>query len=89
MKKHTDGTYIGLWHATRIRNLWISIQLLHTLAQTENYSYGAQLGGILRIGDNDRGLHSRRYVLKQPCGEHVKVTDSLSASCQIRLLESE
>ena len=25
------------------------------LGQTENYSYGAQLGGILRIGDNDQG----------------------------------
>ena len=24
------------------------------LAQTENYSYGAQLGGILRIGENDQ-----------------------------------
>ena len=41
------------------------------LGQTENYSYGAQLGGILRIGDNDQGI-PWVTVLRQLCGEPVK-----------------
>jgi len=52
------------------------------LGQTENYSYGAQLGGVLRIGDNDQG-----YTLGNRVGATVwgarKITDSLSASVKI------
>jgi len=52
------------------------------LGQTENYSYGAQLGGVLRIGDNDQG-----YTLGNRFDATIwgarKITDSLSASLKI------
>ena len=52
------------------------------LAQTENYSYGAQLGGILRIGENDQD-----YTLGNKFGAALwgarKITDSLSASAKL------
>ena len=34
---------------------WDFTPAITYLGQTENYSYGAQLGGVLRIGDNDQG----------------------------------
>jgi hypothetical protein len=52
------------------------------LGQTENYSYGAQLGGVLRIDDNDQG-----YTLGNRLDATVwvarKINDSLSASVKI------
>ena len=52
------------------------------LAQTDNYSYGAQLGGILRIGENDQD-----YTLGDKFGAALwgarKITDSLSASAKL------
>ena len=52
------------------------------LAQTDNYSYGAQLGGILRIGENDQD-----YTLGNKFGAALwgarKITDSLSASAKL------
>jgi hypothetical protein len=52
------------------------------LAQTENYSYGAQLGGILRIGENDQ-----EYTLGNKFEAGLwgarKITDSLSASAKL------
>ena len=52
------------------------------LGQTENYSYGAQLGGILRIGDNDQGYTLGNRVEATLWGAR-KITDSLSASIKI------
>ena len=52
------------------------------LGQTENYSYGAQLGGVLRIGDNDQGYTLGNRVDATVWGAR-KITDSLSASVKI------
>ena len=49
------------------------------LAQTENYSYGAQLGGILRIGENDQDYTLGNKFEAALWGAR-KITDSLSAS---------
>ena len=46
------------------------------LGQTENYSYGAQLGGVLRIGDNDQGYTLGNQVDATVWGAR-KITDSL------------
>ena len=52
------------------------------LGQTENYSYGAQLGAVLRIGDNDQGYTLGNQVEATVWGAR-KITDSLSASVKI------
>jgi len=52
------------------------------LAQTENYSYGAQLGGIFRTSDNDRGYTVGDRLEAALWGAR-KVTDSLSASLKL------
>jgi hypothetical protein len=51
------------------------------LAQTENYSYGAQLGGILRIGENDQDYTLGNRFEAALWGAR-KITDSLSASAK-------
>jgi hypothetical protein len=51
------------------------------LGQTENYSYGAQLGGILRIGDNDQGYTFGNKFEATVWGAR-KISDSLSASAK-------
>jgi len=51
------------------------------LAQTENYSYGAQLGGILRIGENDQDYTLGNKFEATLWGAR-KITDSLSASAK-------
>ena len=52
------------------------------LAQTENYSYGAQLGGVIRTGENDQFSYGA-IALRRLYGVLVKVTDSLSASVKL------
>jgi len=52
------------------------------LAQTENYSYGAQLGGILRIGENDQDYTLGNKFEAGLWGAR-KITDSLSASAKL------
>ena len=51
------------------------------LGQTENYSYGAQLGGILRIGENDQDYTLGNKFEATLWGAR-KITDSLSASAK-------
>jgi len=51
------------------------------LVQTENYSYGAQLGGILRIGQNDQDYTLGNRFEAALWGAS-KITDSLSASAK-------
>jgi hypothetical protein len=51
------------------------------LAQTENYSYGAQLGGVLRIGENDQDYTLGNRFEATLWGAR-KITDSLSASAK-------
>ena len=52
------------------------------LAQTKNYSYGAQLGGILRIGENDQDYTLGNKFEAALWGAR-KITDSLSASAKL------
>ena len=52
------------------------------LAQTENYSYGAQLGGILRIGENDQDYTVGNKFEATLWGAR-KITDSLSTSAKL------
>ena len=49
------------------------------LGQTENYSYGAQVGGILRIGENDQDYTLGNKFEATLWGAR-KITESLSAS---------
>tara|TARA_B100001248_G_scaffold66328_1_gene46564 strand:+ start:860 stop:1858 length:999 start_codon:yes stop_codon:yes gene_type:complete len=51
------------------------------LAQTENFSYGAQVGGILRIGENEQNYSYGNKFEAALWGAH-KITDSLSASAK-------
>jgi hypothetical protein len=51
------------------------------LGQTESYSYGAQLGGILRIGENDQDYTLGNKFEAALWGAR-KITDSLSASAK-------
>jgi hypothetical protein len=51
------------------------------LGQTENYSYGAQLGGILRIGENDQDYTLGNRFEAALWGAR-KITDSFSASAK-------
>ena len=51
------------------------------LGQTENYSYGVQLGGILRIGENDQDYTLGNKFEAALWGAR-KITDSLSASAK-------
>ena len=51
------------------------------LGQTGNYSYGAQLGGILRIGENDQDYTLGNKFEATLWGAR-KITDSLSASAK-------
>jgi len=52
------------------------------LGQTENYSYGAQVGGFLRIGENDRDYTLGNKFEATLWGAR-KITDSLSASAKL------
>jgi hypothetical protein len=51
------------------------------LGQTESYSYGAQLGGILRIGENDNDYTLGNKFEASLWGAR-KITESLSASAK-------
>ena len=52
------------------------------LAQTDNVSYGAQLGGVLRIGENDQGYTLGNKFCASLWGARI-ITDSLSASAKL------
>jgi len=52
------------------------------LGQTESYSYGAQLGGILRIGENDQDYTLGNKFCASLWGARI-ITDSLSASAKL------
>jgi hypothetical protein len=52
------------------------------LGQTEKYSYGAQLGGVLRIDDNEQGYTLGNRLDATVWGAR-KITDSLSASVKV------
>ena len=52
------------------------------LGQTESYSYGAQIGGILRIGENDQDYSLGNKFCASLWGARI-ITDSLSASAKL------
>ena len=52
------------------------------LGQTESYSYGAQLGGILRIDENDQDYTLGNKFCASLWGARI-ITDSLSASAKL------
>jgi hypothetical protein len=61
---------------------WDFTPAITYLGQTENYSYGAQLGAVLRVGDNDQGYTLGNRIEATVWGSR-KITDSLSASVKI------
>jgi hypothetical protein len=52
------------------------------LGQTDNYSWGAQFGGVLRVGDNDQD-YSLGNRLEASLWGARKLTDSISASAKL------
>ena len=52
------------------------------LGQTDHYSWGAQFGGVLRIGDNDQDYSLGNRLVASLWGAR-KLTDSFSASAKL------
>jgi hypothetical protein len=80
-EKNADGNFSG-YGMQLGSGTWDFTPAITYLGQTENYSYGAQLGGVLRIGDNDQGYTLGNRVDATVWGAR-KITDSLSASVKI------
>ena len=77
-EKHTNGDIIG--YGMQLGSGTYDFHPAITyLGQTENYSYGAQLGGILRIGENNQDYTLGNKFEAALWGAR-KITDSLSAS---------
>ena len=80
-EKKSDGSVLG-YGMQLGSGTWDFHPAITYLAQTENYSYGAQLGGIFRASDNDRGYTVGDRLEAALWGAR-KVTDSLSASLKL------
>ena len=80
-EKNADGNFSG-YGMQLGSGTWDFTPAITYLGQTENYSYGAQLGGVLRIGDNDQGYTLGNRLDATVWGAR-KITDSLSASVKI------
>ena len=79
-KKHTNGNTLG--YGMQLGSGTYDFEPAITyLGQTENYSYGAQLGGILRLGENDQDYTLGNKFEANLWGAR-KITDSLSASAK-------
>ena len=79
-EKHTNGNTLG--YGMQLGSGTYDFHPAVTyLAQTENYSYGAQLGGILRLGENDQDYTLGNKFEATLWGAR-KITDSLSASAK-------
>ena len=79
-EKHTNGNTLG--YGMQLGSGTYDFHPAITyLAQTDNYSYGAQLGGILRIGENDQDYTLGNKFEATLWGAR-KITDSLSASAK-------
>ena len=61
---------------------WDLVPALTFLGQSEDYSWGAQIGGTLRLDDNDRG-YSLGNRFEASLWGAAKLTDSLSVSAKI------
>ncbi len=80
-EKKSDGSVLG-YGMQLGSGTWDFHPAITYLAQTENYSYGLQLGGILRANDNNRG-YTLGDRLEATLWGARKVTDSLSASLKL------
>ena len=79
-EKHTNGNTLG--YGMQLGSGTYDFEPAITyLGQTENYSYGAQLGGILRLGENDQDYTLGNKFEANLWGAR-KITDSLSASAK-------
>lgn len=77
-EKHTNGSTLG--YCMQLGSGTYDFHPAITyLAQTENYSYGAQLGGILRIGENDQDYTLGNKFEAALWGAR-KISEALSAS---------
>ena len=80
-EKKSDGSILG-YGMQLGSGTWDFHPAITYLAQTDNYSYGAQLGGIFRTSDNDRGYTLGNRLEALLWGAR-KLTDSLSASLKL------
>ena len=80
-EKHTNGNTLG--YGMQLGSGTYDFHPAITyLAQTENYSYGAQFGGVLRIGENDQDYTLGNRLEASLWGAR-KLTDSISASAKL------
>jgi hypothetical protein len=80
-EKHTNGNTLG--YGMQLGSGTYDFHPAITyLAQTEKYSYGAQFGGVLRIGENDQD-YSLGNRLEASLWGARKLTDSISASAKL------
>ena len=79
-EKHTNGNTLG--YGMQLGSGTYDFHPAVTyLAQNDNYSYGAQVGGILRISKNDKDYTLGNKFEASLCGAR-KITESLSASAK-------
>ena len=79
-EKHTNGNTLG--YGMQLGSGTYDFEPAITyLGQTENYSYGAQFGGILHLGENDQDYTLGNKFEANLWGAR-KITDSLSASAK-------
>ena len=80
-EKKADGTIMpyGMQLGS---GTWDLLPALTFLGQSDDYSWGAQVGGTLRLDDNDRGYSLGNRVEASLWGAR-KISDSLSVSAKI------
>ena len=79
-EKASDGKILG-YGMQLGSGTWDFLPAITFLGQTDNYSWGAQVGGALRIGDNDRGYSLGNRFDAILWGAR-KLTDSFSLSAK-------
>jgi len=80
-EKHTNGNTLG--YGMQLGSGTYDFHPAITyLAQTQSYSYGAQIGGVLRIGENDQDYTLGNKFEAVLWGAR-KITESLSASVKL------
>ena len=80
-ERKADGTTILPYGMQLGSGTWDFLPALTFLGQTDNYSWGAQVGGVLRMGDNDRNYSLGNRVDIALWGGR-KLSDSFSLSAK-------
>jgi hypothetical protein len=80
-ERKADGTTILPYGMQLGSGTWDFLPALTFLGQTDNYSWGAQVGGVLRMGDNDRDYSLGNRVDIALWGGR-KLSDSFSLSAK-------